>query len=278
MDTHGHRTGIAGLILCFAMVDLLLPIAMSRVVGIGWPMVPAAMLGVVIGEFYVISIWAAISTGSLVIRIPLALLLMFSMDAALAIGVSPLNIPVDFSPMVEVLAVQCLVQVPLWLVIKYFGWRLGAPDAEESGGQFSISQLLIATALMALLFGLTRQALTDARVWGSDSFWLTIGFWGGAATVNLLFVIPSALAAVQPYDKLGHWVRGCGILVVAVTTVGVLLVGLIGGLAESSRLIGWILLTVNISQCCTIMGTLLLLRSFGYRVYQKGQAPLPASS
>ncbi len=120
-----------------------------------------ALLGTMFGQTTMAAAWTALGPAPLILRLPLSLLWVVLLLAALGLGSVVRSTPQQVVVLMAVsLATQWIVsQVPLWALALGFGLRLQHRDAAEgvhSQKQFGIGQLMIFTAIIAVLLGLGR--------------------------------------------------------------------------------------------------------------------------
>jgi hypothetical protein len=97
--------------------------------------------------------------------------------------------------------VALAVQIPLWAVYYYFGWRIGRPGEVKPSRPLSIGDIFLGTAIAAATLGAVRFA-PDQRTAADPGFWLA---WTIAvpslAGVSLISVLPAlylTLRIAQP--------------------------------------------------------------------------------
>ncbi len=277
-----HRTWlvISGVILVSAFVDLLASPLTDEVsdTAVGFSII-AVVSGLVVGQLNLISVWAAMATGALVARLPWALLLTMLMYYTLVLGAMTHDDikGSEFKFLLGVLLLaQLCAQAPLWIGAKWFGWRLVAKDAEfdaaGTGKQFSILQLMIGTSLLAMVFGLGRivlpaQALALTRV---DLDWEACVILAAMTVFNLQFVVPCVWGAFRPFASMRRLIAIWTVIVTAATIVQFLILCALIGAPDQPLISCWAFLVMNFTQCATVAGTLLLLRSCGFRLIRVG--------
>lgn len=135
--------------------------------GVGEHVIIGYLIGTVFGHATLASAWTAFGPLSLILRLPLAILWLAISVACIALNVwvhnGPAEIPVILGACV--LGQYAALQLPFWVLALGIGARL---RHQEIGGiasnpreyQFGIRQLMIFTAIVAVIFGLGRLVVT----------------------------------------------------------------------------------------------------------------------
>ncbi len=129
------------------------------------------VLGTVAGQFGLLAVWAVLSPQPWTVRVPGSFVAVVALYVVLAAGAT-LTAPHDaFSAeMVQIGLLLPLAflaaQVPLWLVKIAIGARIdraatGEPRPHPEARQFRLQDLLGATAVVAVVFGLASLGLRD---------------------------------------------------------------------------------------------------------------------
>ena len=123
-------------------------------------------LGSLFGHTTVAAAWTAFGPGRLVWRLPLSLIWVASLVAALAINIGLNGGPRDTFAAIGVclFGQWVLLQFPLWGLALGYGLRLRHFEDADRGlnhreHQFGIRQLLIVTTIVAVIFGIGRVAV-----------------------------------------------------------------------------------------------------------------------
>ena len=233
--------------------------------------------GQFIGQLNLISVWAAVSRGQLILRLPWALLLTVLMWAALLCGCwlanrSPsLHEATDYGVVLTLGSIAA--QVPLWLASWVFGWQLIAfnhdltPDDGDSN-QFNIGQMLIGTLLLAVALALAKSILPQGDPYQIGSAlsllrdkttWVLIG---ATAVCNLLLVVPCIWAAFMmdfTVKRLAAIV--CVVLIVSLVEVAGLSL-LLGPPGKEFLNVFLVFAFLNLGQMAVVYGSLRFLRTF----------------
>jgi hypothetical protein len=273
------RSSVLGILIAgFLVVDFAVPTFLPH----GYPELGSAVLvGSCIAQVNLIAVWAALAQGNFMVRLPWSALLGTMMWYALVMGNRveeklgrfSLNDAVLLG--VFLLAGIAVAQVPLWIARRVLGWQLvncGAPVEAPARGrlQFSLQQMLLATMLLSMALAPLRTVLPPGSL--SPAPYLRremIALFTAVAICNLLVTIPCIWGAMQPVSRLlpltMGWLFYCALLT-AVEFGG--LVAWLGppGRREDTLAFGLYFYVLNLSQCATVFGTLLLLRALGFQL------------
>jgi len=231
------------------------------------------LIGTVFGHATLASAWTAFGPLPLILRLPLALLWLAVSVACLALNVwvhrGPGEIPVILGGCV--LCQYAALQVPFWAIALGTGMRLryretGSSSSDPREFQFGIRQLMIFTAIVAVIFGMGRLVVTG----------LGPQLEPGAGTVlpTFLFLVVASIVMTLPLFLAGllprYWWQA--VLVV------LLLIGLatacelplmntlpIGGGPDTLHLV-----CINTFTSAWILALVLVARFSGYRLRGRG--------
>ena len=160
-------------------------------------------LGSLFGHTTLAATWTAFGPGRLVWRLPLSLIWVASLAAAIAINVGLNGGPREaFVVIGACLLVQwVLLQFPLWGLALGYGIRLRHFEEADRGfnhreHQFGIRQLMIVTTIVAVIFGIGRVAV------GQLGEHLNLGrgeapIFIFLAVAAIVFTLPLLLAALM---------------------------------------------------------------------------------
>jgi hypothetical protein len=242
----------------------------------GWPMRGLEMpTGG--AQLCLIAVCASLASGNIVIRISWSLLLGAAMWYASMWGARTMGWP--FSSEGITLGVLLLVgivvlQIPLWIAKKAFGWRLigRATDPArlaQEDRQFEIRHILLATFLLAAALAPLRSVLPMGGTFEMRS-WEVLDF-GVVILCNLAATIPciwwAFLSTAKAIWVALLWLIYVAALTVAIGTVDVWIRHLIfrpwlGNTAE----FGLEIFVTNLSQCFTVFVVLRIFRALGLRL------------
>ena len=155
------------------------------------------VLGLLFGHATLAAGWTAFGPGPLLVRLPLSLVWLAGCVLAFTINVfwygggPDLAFATVFS--VCLLAQWMIVQAILWALAIGYGWRLRHKHATHQGGsyrerQFGIRQLMILTAIVAVVLGIGRLVITN----------LPATIDSGRDTVILIFLGVAAIVMTLP--------------------------------------------------------------------------------
>jgi hypothetical protein len=272
------RCTVLGILIAgFLIVDFALPFFFPR----DRPdMLGAVLLGSYIGQINLIAVWAALTQGNFVVRLPWSGLLGTMMWYAFIVGVRTLHPRFAFSLNDAVLLGMFLLvgiaiaQIPLWIARVVFRWQLidrNATACPPSHGrlQFSVQQMLVATAILSMALAPLRTILPPGSL-GKPFF--EAGLFVLFATVamcNFLATMPciwGTMCSVSKLIRLGiGWLLYCGLLTAAEFGTLVTLLGPPSS-SEGPFAVGLFFYVLNVSQCATVFGSLLLLRALGFQL------------
>lgn len=180
--------------------------------------------GTMFGHTTAAAAWAALGPGPLLVRLPLALVWVVMLPAALAV-----NIGIHSGPGVELAVLFCgylvgqwlAVQLPLWLLVILFRLKLrhrlaAGLASDPRDWQFGIRQLMIVTAMVAVAVGIGRLVLIHfgERVRDAGADGPILAFLVVAAVVLSL---PPLLASLLPRHF--AWATLGTLIVLALATV-----------------------------------------------------------
>jgi hypothetical protein len=278
------RCGVLGtLIVGFLGVDSIL--------GSPADLINPLALGIFVGQVSLIAAWVALARQNVILRASSSLVLGMMMWYALILGNRGSGMASSLSRGQLVLlgafflAGIAVAQIPLWISRKLFGWRLASGDTvdlpwTQGRLQFNMQPMLVATALVSIAMAPLRTILPPEDVEPS-------GFGGElcleftlAAISGLMLTTPCIRAAMCrasrliPIGFMGFVY--CGVITALVLGMYVAIVGSI----SLDEYLGRCLLffMVNVSQCVTVFGTLLLFRALGLRLVRRPSDPMRASA
>ena len=281
-------TVLAILIGGFLGVDFAVPLVDP---GSGPNVLGTVLLGCCIGQINLIGVWAALAPGNFVVRLPWSALLGAMMWYALILG-NRVSDETRFALSramllgVFLLAGIVVAQIPLWIARLDFRWRLthrdASPDPSGRGRlQFNLQQMLLGTTLLSIALAPVRTVLPlnvgNSTYYRGELSELLVLF--AAATVcNLVATMPciwGAMRAVSKLILLGiGWLLYCGVLTAAEYGTLVAFWGSPPGVEARTAIFFYLL---NVSQCATVFGSLLLLRALGFQLVRTSPPGQPGS-
>jgi hypothetical protein len=234
------------------------------------------ILGTLFGQAALASAWTALGPLWLPIRLPLSLawigLLWLAAMINLSHGPGGLGMAVLLGACL--IGQWLLVQLPFWGLALFYGLRLShpadaTPPATRRQRQFGIRQLLVLTAVVAILLGAGRAlVLALAQRVGSDVSRESPVFIFLAA-VAIGMTIPLLLAALLPRWSLIA-VPAMLVLVAGATVRELQLLTLVQGPGGGPN--QWHLTWINFFTVGWVLFVVLVLRLGGYRLASAGES------
>ncbi len=243
----------------------------------------AAMLGTMFGQVSLAAAWCALGPFALIQRLPLsfawiaAIVLSFGCNIARDSNSGGLAVLILYA--IAFVGQWLLVQMPIWLLTARYGLRIvGAnyqpANRELRDQQYGIRQVMILTALVAVVLGAGRTLLGGLRSDQPFLDWKVIMFFGFFALANATIAFPLIDVALTGRN-LPQAIVGALSLVAAATLVELLLFPWLSPFGTSGA--EGILVAMNAVQCLWILTVLFLLRAAGFRLESR-HAAVPASS
>ncbi|MDX1944868.1 MAG: hypothetical protein SFU86_05625 [Pirellulaceae bacterium] len=160
------------------------------------------LLGTLFAQTTLASAWVALGPGTIQWRLSASVVWLLALVTAFGVSIAIHSGPDDVALTVALcLAGQWIgVQIPLWIMTLAWGLSIRAGEAEPSGRplQFGIRQLMILTAIVAVLFGAGRVVVAqliaeapDRTLGGGEA--LVFAFLAVAAVVLMLPLIVATL-------------------------------------------------------------------------------------
>ncbi len=238
------------------------------------------LTGICIGQVNLITTWAVLAPGNLVVRLPWSLLLTMAMWYALVLGNRVFRFFATEEDAIALgavlLAGVTIAQVPLWIAKRVFRWRL-VRGANEPGQpprgpwQFQLRHLLLAMFVVAVALSPLRQVLPPGPIGRPSLDHERSVLLGAVIVCNLLVTVPCIWGALVSERAMLLFAIGwpfyCGILTFAEMVFLVLWLP-----PGYERVLAYIF-GVNLCQGVTVFSTLLVYRTLGFRLVR---ARLPA--
>jgi hypothetical protein len=275
-----RNAAVTTLVVCgFLLFDFFAPTFVRD----GGDWVGICIFGIFIAQLNLIAVWAALAPGNVILRVPCSLLLCLLMWYSLLLGnyVAHGRHPFGRSDALFLGAVlvagEIATQVPMWIAGSVFGWRLTDREADHADvkhrvGQFELKHLLLGMLLFSLAVAPTRVALPpeDGGLFRLFLFEVVAVLFILAAC-NLVFTVPCVWGAFMRFPEVVFasigWLMYCAILSAVVVSVTSMLLKYQGN-GLTAVIAG--LFAINVSQCVTVFGTLLVFRALGFRL-QRGK-------
>ena len=266
----------------FLLLDFKLPAAFNNS---GEPFVFVFMLNIVVGQLTLICVWGTLVEGTFWIRLPWTILMLVISWAVLARGAYLANGSTDSAEVLGLGLVWfyafAISYVPLKVAAWGFGWRIlkeSQKDSLESKTNYQIRDMMIGTAILAVIFAIGRMLLPgDLPSWEEV---ISSSGLGGRQLLTVMFIFSVVslivklpciwIALAVPLSKVKRysicWIAGAAVL-------GLFEIGLLTFVLHSSgpdQLEVTIALMLGHASMAAIMiGVLYLLRSFGYRMSRR---------
>ena len=272
---------VAGaIILAFLVIDLFTPQQMRR--SRDSEFVFALMLGICIAQVNLIAVWASLAPGNIILRIFWSLLLTMAMWYGLILGnrladplyygQSSMARPDAILLIIILLAGVAVLQVPLWIAKKVFRWRLTRRQGDDEASlqedrQFHLKHLLIAMFLVSAALSPLHQVLPSGS---SDTFRLEGTMFvllGAVILCNLVITIPCIWWAFLSARRLTRMLLVWPIYCIMLTAVEFgCLCAMLGPPGQEILEPAIVFCILNLSQCATVLGVLLVFRAIGFRL------------
>ena len=272
------RRALIGVLICVLLAaNLVAPFVDSQS-----ELLMGVFVGITVGQVNLIAAWAALAPGNVLFRLPWSMLLGVLMWYSLVLGYrlqgllgsfgvashSDLDMGETVLLGIVLLVGIIVAQIPLWIAGQIFRWKLvcGAMPDNIHRPQFNLRHLLLGMFLLSLVLGAARVILPTEERWSlpmDSELWVILG---AVILCNLLITIPCIWGSFAPTGLMVPlaiaWTVYCTVLTIVEFGVLCLILGSPGG-DTVEAVITFLLL--NLSQCGTVLGSFLLLRSVGLR-------------
>lgn len=230
----------------------------------------ALTLGTMFGQATLAATLMALGPGPLIRRLPLSLAWLFCLAFAMSINAFLYLQPNPAIIIIATLGQWLLAQAPLWALAwrRALGIRLRDELTERSPAQlqFGISQLMILTAIVAVLLGAGRILAPAIKSIVDGGSWSEAPVFAFVVATNVVLTLPLALGVLIP-QRAG---LACvlGLLFVGLATwceLSLLWVFIPGTSAPDADIVAmfW---TMNYLQAAWVLVPLGILRLDGYRL------------
>ena len=218
-------------------------------------------------QLNLIGAWAALAPGRLLVRIPWSLALLTAVWFALIFGESLLSHSSgeDISNMgTLLLAGFCVIQVPMWIARKTLGWQLVNPNFSRSAKRnFSISELMLGTFVLALLLALGRVLLPAEKLSLGINDEVLIAIGTAIIVTNLIVVVPVIWLSFQKQNIWGAWFFA-NLLASAFEFAA--LIAVLGPPGSDGFYIFIALFIINLTQCVVVIVVMSVMQNNGYQL------------
>lgn len=268
----------APVVLTLLTLDFLAPAGLILVNEAGGYAALAAtplVLGVGLGQFLLLSIWAALGPEPWWIRLPAIVLVAALAVAAVMLGSQSIIhgtdpvLPEIISPALMAPLLLAAAQSPAWLVGLFLRRRIQFPGDEfretaPPHRQYRLAHLLATMAIIAIVLSATRAALV--REWDSrpqhEAWLIVVIVYALVATVSAVYTLPAIWIGVGAKDP---WLPGVATSVVVFTVCGVLAAASVA-VAGAEAIYPTFLLAAffHIGLFAALLGGLLPFRAYGF--------------
>lgn len=247
----------------------------------------ATWMGVLLGQFALVSIWGVLAPQPLLIRIGITLTQGGVLAAAFGLGICLTSVnrgppPEEmigamFGSALLLPLIVASAQVPLWIARLFFGWQVSHVRLLGSlsrPSQFSLANMMMATALIACLLGLNQPAAWLLRA-PPQEFWLYAGLSSLSTMLLSLLITPPAVYALLRHHSLG---QGCGAIMLYALVFAsgfCVVIGMIARGMPTEAVVGIFGFITGLALTVTL--PLVVLRSYGYRLVTGNPSPEQAA-
>jgi hypothetical protein len=240
------------------------------------------LLGTMFGQATLASAWMALGPAPLLWRLPLSLGWIAVLSVAFMISIAVHGHGGDIEIALVMAAclggIWLLVQAPLWGLAVGYGVRLrhrSDPPETNRERQFGIRQLMILTAIVAVVLGAGRWIAGAAAVHFRGD-WDEIAVFAFLTVAGIVMTLPLLLAALLPRFA---WLASAVVLgLIAIGTWYELpLIMMIGGRGGGPDI--WHLTFINAFQALSILAVTFVVRICGYGIKHppRGESPFASS-
>jgi hypothetical protein len=248
-------------------------------------LVISAVLGTMFGQVSLAAAWCALGPFALVRRLPLAFAwiaaIVLSFGFSIARESNSDGLPMLLVYGGAVLGQWLLVQIPLWLLVARHGLRIVGASPKPANRQlldqqFGIRQIMILTALVAVVLGAGRILLGGMKSNEPFGDWTKVLIFAFFAVSNAAIAFP-LIAAALTRQNLTLRIAGAILLLAPITFFELMIFNWLEPFASPNGEEYWILILINAIQTPWVLSVLLLLRAGGFRLESR-HAAVPASS
>jgi hypothetical protein len=232
------------------------------------------ILGSMFGQVSLSAAWCALGPFPLIRRLPLSFLWLAAIVVSFGCNIAQQANSQGFQILVvyggSMLLQWLLVQFPIWIVVARYGLRVGLPDeadrvSDSHGNQFGIREIMVLTALVAVVLGMGRLMLGGLQ--GEDDFskWRDILIFVFLAAANAVISLPLLGSVLLPRRAIA---ATCGALVFAAFATALemsLIQVLSSGKGSPDELV--IFAAINIFQAIWVLTVLSTLRIGGFNLW-----------
>ena len=252
--------------LLLALVDPKGPTSVLNYLLVGY------LIGTMFGQATLASAWTALGPLPLLWRLPLSLVWIAALSILFVVNITAHG----RSPELQfglILAIclggqWLLVQCPLWVLTGLYGIRLRhASDPPETirDRQFGIRQVMILTAIVAIVLGVCRWAAAASAQAFSNTDWNEVIILAFLAAAGVAMTLPLLVAALLPR----YWWLAVAVVLALIacgTWYEVPLMQVVGGRGGGPHT--WHLVFINGVQAAWVLAVVGILRLCGYSIQQ----------
>jgi hypothetical protein len=268
--------------------------ALGVLVGAGWLVVavlespqPSTMGAIIVGVTWgtaygqasLAAAWCALGPLGLTRRLSLALVWVGVLIVAMGLSIRLGSVRRDELSLVLLNGVAIIlqwvvVQMPLWVLARWKGWRIARREDESSADaqrkqQFGIRHLLALMLLVALVLGAGRMAFGSLQWSDVPSDWLLIAIFLLIGASNTVIAVPLAIVALLRRSTLAVSCISLGLVTLVTAIELALLRYLTGSPLGSEDFVS--IVVFNVVQGAWIVVVIRLLRAGGYELAARGE-------
>ncbi len=249
------------------------------------PFIISAVLGTMFGQVSLAAAWCALGPFALFRRLPFAFAWIAAIVLSFGCNIAQESSPDGLSMLLvyggAALGQWLLIQIPLWLLVARYGLRIvdanyQPANRELRDQQFGIRQIMILTALVAVVLGAGRTLLGGMNSEQPFGHWPSVSFFAFFAVSNAAIAFPLIAAALTSRNA-PLKIAGASLLLAPITFCELMIFDWLEPFGGPTVEEYWILVFINAVQAPWILSVLLLLRAAGFRLESRHTA-VPASS
>lgn len=280
-DSNAPRLSVIGIVIsAYLAVDYVIPSALDS----NNEFVMMVLMGICVAQINLIATWSALAPGNIVVRLPWSMLLGVLMWYAIVLGFRAEDRHFSLSDAtvlgIVLLCGLAVLQIPLWIAARVFRWRLVAWDApaREAGqvhSQFYLRHIMLGMVFLSLALAPARVVLPEGEIRNLGMDGELFVLLGAVVICNIVVTIPCIWGAFLPWMVVAPmavgWLVYCAILTGMEFAVLCAILGSPGG-----DDVPFLIYLLNITQCATVFGTLLVLRGLGFQLVRVSSSVRPS--
>lgn len=281
-SANAPKLSVIGLVVCaFLAVDFVTPRFIEELDEFAM----MVLIGICIGQINLIAIWSAFAPGNVVVRLPWSILLGVLMWYALVLGFRSESgyFSLGDAAVLGIVLFSGLVvlQIPLWIAARVFRFRLATWDApaiqtEGARSQFYIRHIMLGMVFLSLALALApaRMVLPEGDLNNLDMGGELLVLLVAMVICNIVVTVPCIWGAFLKWLVVAPiavgWLVYCAILTGMEYLILCVLLG-----APGDDEVPFLMYLMNITQCATVFGTLLILRGLGFQLVRTSPSVPP---